>query len=170
MAANHALAGWDKKTRELAKKKVIRKQQARDQGEETSSDDDDGNETAASVDWGDLVNEDSLSMLGPLPFHVEGSVSVGTVEPDLPLGPAGAEGSAVTLRVSAEDWWMGGDESEAIPKVLVEGGGSDAMLHELMEGGGSGAVPHEPMEGSDSGVAPPEAREMSPLCRSRGQA
>ena len=53
-AANHAMAGWDKKTRELAKKKAIWKQQARDQGEETSSEDDDdddeSDEEAASVD------------------------------------------------------------------------------------------------------------------------
>ena len=67
MAANRALAGWDKKTRELTKKKAIWKQQARDRGEETSSDDDDDDdddddETSAGVDWGDMVNEDSLSM------------------------------------------------------------------------------------------------------------
>ena len=65
MAANHALAGWDKKTRELAKKKAIRKQQARDQGEETGSEDDDdddeSDEAAVRVDWGDLEDEDSLS-------------------------------------------------------------------------------------------------------------
>ena len=63
-AANHALSSWDKKTRELAKKKAIRKQQAEDRGEETSSEDDDdddeSDEEAAGVDWGDLVDEDSL--------------------------------------------------------------------------------------------------------------
>ena len=63
-AANRAAAGWDKRTRELAKKKAIRKPQARDRGEETSSEDDDdddeSNEGAAYVDWGDLVDEDSL--------------------------------------------------------------------------------------------------------------
>ena len=44
------------------KKQVIRKQQARDRGEETSSEDDDdeSDEGATSVDWGDLVDEDSL--------------------------------------------------------------------------------------------------------------
>ena len=61
MAANCALAGWDKKTRELTKKKAIWKQQAHDR-EETSSDDDDNDEMATGVDWGDLVNEDSLSL------------------------------------------------------------------------------------------------------------
>jgi len=55
VVANHALAGWDKKTRELAKKKAIRKHQAHDRGEETSSDDnddddDDDDETATNVD------------------------------------------------------------------------------------------------------------------------
>ena len=64
MAANRAVAGWDKKTRELMKKKAIRKQQARDRGEETrSEDDDDDNESdkaATDVDWGDLEDEDSL--------------------------------------------------------------------------------------------------------------
>jgi len=58
------MAGWDKKTRELTKKKAIRKQQARDRGEETSSEDDDDDDKsdkeAAGVDWGDLVDEDSL--------------------------------------------------------------------------------------------------------------
>ena len=59
------MAGWDKKTRELAKKKAIRKQQACDRGEETDSEDDDddddeSDESAAGVDWGDLVDEDSL--------------------------------------------------------------------------------------------------------------
>ena len=54
--------------RELAKKKAIQKQQARDQGEEIDSEDDDDDdddefdESAASVDWGDLVNEDSPSL------------------------------------------------------------------------------------------------------------
>ena len=64
MATNRAAAGWDKKTWALAKKKAIWKQQARDRGEETSSEDDDddneSNEEAAGMDWGDLVNEDSL--------------------------------------------------------------------------------------------------------------
>ena len=64
MVANCTVAGWDKKTWELSKKKVIRKQQAQDRGEETSSEDDDdddkSDEEAAGVDWGDLVNEDSL--------------------------------------------------------------------------------------------------------------
>ena len=65
MAVNRAMAGWDKKMRELMKKKVIWKQQARDRGEETSSEDDDdedeSDEAAAGVDWGDLEDEDSLS-------------------------------------------------------------------------------------------------------------
>jgi hypothetical protein len=59
------MAGWDKKMRELAKKKVIWKQQARDQGEETNSEDnddeDESDEVATSMDWGDLEDEDSLS-------------------------------------------------------------------------------------------------------------
>ena len=63
-ATNHAVAGLDKRTRELVKKKAIRKQQARDRGEETSSednnDDDESDEGAAGVDWGDLVDEDPL--------------------------------------------------------------------------------------------------------------
>ena len=64
-ATNHAVAGWDKKTRELTKKKAIWKQQARDRGEEIGSkdddDDDESDEAAAGVDWGDLEDEDSLS-------------------------------------------------------------------------------------------------------------
>ena len=129
-AANRTTAGWDKRTSELTKK-VIRKQQAQDQGEETSSEDDDdddkSDEEAAGVDWGDLVNEDSLPTQGPFPFHAEGSESMGAVEPGPPLGPMGAGGSAATVGVSAEDRWMGGVRSETVPAVLVEGGGSDAM-------------------------------------------
>ena len=112
MAANHALVGWDKKTRELAKKKAIRKQQARDRGEETDSEDDDdddddeSDETTTDVDWGDLVDEDSLPTQGPFPFHVEGSEFARTVEPGPPLGPVGTGGSAVTLGVPAGDRWM----------------------------------------------------------------
>ena len=63
-ATNRATAGWDKKMRELAKKKEMRKQQARDRGEETGSeeddDDDESDEVVADVDWGDLEDEDSL--------------------------------------------------------------------------------------------------------------
>jgi len=114
------------------------------------------------------VNEDSLSVQGTLPFHVEGSQSVGTVEPGLPLGPAEAGGSVVTHGVPVEDRWLGGDESEAVPEVLAEGGSSNAVAHEMMEGGGSGATPHELMEGSGSGAAPPEARETSPPASEQG--
>ena len=111
--------------RELTKKKAIQKEQARDRGEETRSEDDDDDdefgEEAVGVDWGDLVDEDSLPMQGPFPFHVEGSESARTVEPGLPLEPVGAGGAAVTVVVLARDRWMGGDGSEAIPKVPVEG-------------------------------------------------
>ena len=58
--ANRIAAEWDKRTREL-RKKLLRKQQARDQGEETGSDDDDDDddddkfdEAATDVDWGVL--------------------------------------------------------------------------------------------------------------------
>ena len=61
-AANRTAAEWDKRTRELKKQELIWKQQARDRGEEVSSDDDDDDEAAAGVAWGDLENEDSLSM------------------------------------------------------------------------------------------------------------
>ena len=60
------------------------------------------------------------------------------MELGLPLGPVGAGGSGVTIGVAAEDRWTGGDGSEAVPEVLVEGGDSDAAPHELMEGGGCG--------------------------------
>ena len=79
--ANRIAAKWDKRARELRKKKLLRKQQARDRGEETSSDDNDDefDEAATSVDWGVLEGEDSLSgtqmsTQGPFPFHA-GEVS-----------------------------------------------------------------------------------------------
>ena len=99
---------------------------------------------------------------------MEGSESTGTVEPGLPLGPAGAGGSIVTREVPAVDQWMGGDGSEAIPEVLAEGGGSDIEPYELMEGGGSSTAPHEPMERSGSSAMPPEARETSPPTSEQG--
>ena len=133
MAVNRTVADWDKKTRELVKKKAIWKQQARDRGEETSSEDDDdddefdeeeGNTEVAGVNWGDLVGEDSLPTQGPFLFHVGGSDSTGMVEPGLPLGSAGARGSAVTHGVPAVYRWMGVDRSEAVPEVLAEGAAS----------------------------------------------
>jgi len=39
--ANRIAAEWDKKSRELRKKKLLQKRQARDRGEETGSDDND---------------------------------------------------------------------------------------------------------------------------------
>ena len=118
------MAKWDKRTRELKKKEMIRKQQARDRGEETSSDDDDDDddddefdEAAAGMDWGVLEGEDSQFTQGPFPFHAGGSESVRPAKPGLSLGPVGAGGSAATLGVPAEDRWMGGGGSAAIPKV-----------------------------------------------------
>ena len=97
MTMNCAMAGWDKRTRELAKKKAIRRQQARDRGEETGSeddddDDDDDDEVATGVDWDVLVDKDLLtcahpSMQGPFPFHMDGSESVRSAEP--PAHPRG---------------------------------------------------------------------------------
>ena len=113
---NRIAAEWDKRTRELKKKKMLRKQQAWDRGEETGSDDDDDNdeydEVAADVDWDVLEGEDSLtgtqlSTQGPFPFHVGGSESVRPVEPGPSLGQVGAGGSAATPGVSVEDRWMG---------------------------------------------------------------
>ena len=53
------MAEWDKRTRELKKKKMLWKQQARDRGEETGSDDE-FDEVVADVDWDVLKGEDSL--------------------------------------------------------------------------------------------------------------
>ena len=60
------MAEWDKRTRELKKKEMLQKQQARDRGEETSSDDDDDDdeefdEVVADMDWYVLEGEDSLT-------------------------------------------------------------------------------------------------------------
>ena len=58
--ANRIADEWDKRTRELRKKKLLRKHQARDRGEETGSDDDDDNEVATDLDWDVLEDEDTL--------------------------------------------------------------------------------------------------------------
>ena len=57
---------WDKRTRELKKKKMLQKQQAWDRGESTGSDDDDDDdddddELATDVDWDVLEGEDALT-------------------------------------------------------------------------------------------------------------
>ena len=68
-AANRTTVEWDRRTIELRKKKMLRKQQAWDRGEEAgSNDDDDDNdddkesgEELADVDWDVLEGEDSLT-------------------------------------------------------------------------------------------------------------
>jgi len=139
MVANCAVVGWDKKTRELTKKKAIRKQQARVRGEETGSEDDDddgeSDKAAAGVDWGDLEDEDSLSTQGPFPFHTGGSESTGTVEPGLPLGLVGAGGSTVTLGVPTEDRWTGGDGSETVPVGDIPPGTTRWYMGRTIRGG-----------------------------------
>ena len=84
------------KTKELKRKKMLQKQQAREQGEETDSDDDDDEEfdkVVADVEWDVLEGEDSLtgthsSMQGPFPFHAEGSESVRPAEMGQIVGPS----------------------------------------------------------------------------------
>ena len=62
--ANRTAAEWDRKMRELKTKRMLWKQQAREQGEETGSDDDDDNkefdEVVADVEWDVLEGEDTL--------------------------------------------------------------------------------------------------------------
>ena len=63
--ANRTTVEWDRRTIELRKKKMLRKQQAWDQGEEASNDDDDDDddeydEVVANVEWDVLEGEDSL--------------------------------------------------------------------------------------------------------------
>ena len=83
--ANRTTTEWDRKTRELKRKKMLRKQQAWERGEETGSDDDDDDEeeefdeVVANVEWDVLEGEDSLTgtrlpTQGPFLFHV-GEVS-----------------------------------------------------------------------------------------------
>ena len=145
VTANRTAAEWDRKMRELKRKKMLQKQQARERGEETGSDDndDDDNEVVANVDRHVLEGEDPLTgthlfVQGPFPFHVGGSESARTVEPGLPLGPVGAGGGSVDGR----------GQIRGRPRGVDGRGGSDAMPCELMEGDGSIAVPHESMEGS----------------------
>ena len=59
VVANHAMAEWQRKTKEFKRKK---KQQARERGEETDSEDndDDDDEVVADVEWDVLEGEDSL--------------------------------------------------------------------------------------------------------------
>ena len=54
------MAEWNKKSRDLRKKKLLRKRQARDRGEEIGSDDD-NDEVAVGVDWDVLADGDMLT-------------------------------------------------------------------------------------------------------------
>ena len=131
-ASNRIAAEWDKKTRELRKQERQRKQEARNRGEDVSSDDDDdddddddGDEVASNMDWGVLEDEGTLtsahpSVQEPLPFHAEGSESVRSAE-------VGAEESAASRGVPAEDRWVAG--SKEVPKVLMEG--AVLLLHPM---------------------------------------
>ena len=168
-AANRLAAEQDKQAREQMKKAKRLKQEAQDRGEDVSSeddddDDDDDDEVAVGVDWGVLEDEDTLtsghpSVLGPFPFHAEGSRSMRSVE---------AGESAASHSVPGEDWWMGeGGPAATIPEATMEGSSSGAAPRETMEGDGSGAAPDETMEGSDSGAAPDE---MNPPAPEQGQA
>ena len=64
VTANHTAAEWDRKMRELKRKKMLQKQQAWERGEETGSDNDDNeeefDEVVADVEWDVLEGEDTL--------------------------------------------------------------------------------------------------------------
>ena len=124
-ASNRIVAEWDKRTKELKKQDMRRKQEARDRGEDVSSDDndddddddDDDDEVAAGVDWGILEDEGTLtsappSVQEPLSSRAEGSKSARSAE-------VGAEESAASRGVPAEDRWVAG--SEEFAGVLMEG-------------------------------------------------
>ena len=130
--ANYIVTKWDKQAREQKKQEKQRKQEARDRGEDVSSDDDDDDddEVAAGVDWGILEDEGTLtsappSMQEPLSSRVEGSESARSAE-------VGAEESAASCGVPAEDRWVAG--SEEVFRMLMERGDSDTTPRELTEG------------------------------------
>ena len=64
---NRTAAEWDRKTKELKRKKMLQKQQAWERGEEIDSDDDNDDdeeeydEVVADIEWGDLGGEDALT-------------------------------------------------------------------------------------------------------------
>ena len=116
VAANHAIAEWQRKTKESERKKKQQKQQAQERGEEADSEEDD-DEVVADVEWDDLEGEDTLtgthsSMQGPFPFHAGGSESVRPAEMVQTIGPSSGP--------------VGADGSAAVPGVPMEGGGSTA--------------------------------------------
>ena len=62
--ANRTVAEWDRKTKELKRKKMLQKQQARERGDEIDNDVDDDeeefDEVVADVEWDVLEGEDTL--------------------------------------------------------------------------------------------------------------
>ena len=75
------------------------------------------------------------------------------------LEEVGAEESAVSRGVPAEDRWVAG--SEEVPEVLMEEGGPIATSHERTEVGGSATQPEVLTERGGSVAAPSVTREMS---------
>ena len=61
--ANRTVAEWDRKMRELKRKKMIWKQQAQERGEETGNDEEEEefDKVVADVEWDVLEGEDSLT-------------------------------------------------------------------------------------------------------------
>jgi len=104
--ANRTAAEWQKKTKEVKRKKKLQKLRAWERGEETDSDDEEeDDEVVADIEWDDLGSEDTLtgthsSMQGPFPFHARERVAVRleeeagrTVSPS--LAPPGARGGRI---------------------------------------------------------------------------
>lgn len=66
VVVNHTVAEWEKKTKEVERKKKQRKLQAQERGEEIDSvdddddDDEEDDEVVADTEWADLGGEDAL--------------------------------------------------------------------------------------------------------------
>ena len=116
------------------------------------------------MDWGILEDEGTLtnappSMQEPPSSRTEGSESARLVE-------VGAEESAASRGVPAEDRWV--DGSEEAPEVLMEEGGSVAVSQERMVVSGSATQPEVLTKRGGSAAAPSETREMSSPAQEQG--
>ena len=125
--ANRTTAEWDRRMKELKRKKMLQKQQARECGEEIDSDDDDEeefDEVVADVEWDVLEGEDTLtgthlSTQGPFSFHARGSESVRPAETGQTIGPSSG--------------LVGAGGYTTMPGVPTERGGPVAMPLEARE-------------------------------------
>ena len=117
---NRTAAEWDRKMRELKRKEMLWKQQARERGEETGSDDDD-EEGFDNVEWDVLEGSGSPAV----PHELRGAGGSATV-PEVPTergGSVAMPSEAREMSPFAQEQGVGSKRSR-LDELEQESGGS----------------------------------------------